>query len=88
MLSVRIALLTSAGQALRLGCSLKSCAGSSLKLPIREEMLTHNYSLCNAAVQTYSNHRLARSEFVHGPNLVSEPFQSLLGPRNAELSSF
>ena len=37
-------------------------------------MLTHIYSLCNAAVQTCSNHRLARSEFVHGPNLVSEPF--------------
>ena len=50
-------------------------------------MLTHIYSLCNAAVQTCSNHRLARSEFVHGPNLVSEPCQSLLGPRNAEFSS-
>ena len=46
------------------------------------------YSLCNPAVQTCSNHCLAWSEFVHGPNLVTEPCQSLLGPRNADLPSF
>ena len=31
---------------------------------------------------------IAAAEFVHGPNLVTEPCQSLLGPRNAEFSSF
>ena len=47
-----------------------------LLFPAVARRLTHiyTYSLCNAAVQTCSNHRLARSEFVHGPNLVSEPF--------------
>ena len=38
----------------------------------------------NTAVQTCQTHPLAWSEFVHGPNLVSELCQSLLGPRNAK----
>ena len=57
----------------RTQCSKARAARPVHLVVLFAELNSHLQPVSYAAMQTCSNHCLARSEFVHGPNLVSEP---------------